>query len=198
MTDSMDQVSELLPFWVNGSLGGAEKARVEKALETSATLRAEAAELDALRQRMRAMPMAEGPGDLGLARLMRAIDAERPHRAMPAANTGLRRLAASVAVAALLSSLLTYGVLRGTGPDQPVYEQASGDAPTAALTITFRPDATEAAISALLREKGLVIVDGPSAIGLYRIGLPVDMSADDAARYLAEAASVVATVELME
>jgi hypothetical protein len=194
----MSDVRELLPFWVNGSLEGAERAEVEKALAGSAGLRAEVAELQALRQNMRADAVSGGPGDLGLARLMRAIDAETAPRAVSGGRSDMGRLAASVAVAAVMSSLLTYGVMQSGQTDAPVYEQASGEDPGAALIVTFQPESTEAAISALLREKGLVIVDGPSAIGLYRIGLPVDMTGDDAARYLTAATSIIATVELTE
>ena len=37
------------------------------------------------------------------------------------------------------------------------------------LQVTFRPDATEASIRALLLDVAAVLVDGPSAIGVYRI-----------------------------
>ncbi len=198
MSDRLNDISEVLPFWVNGSLDEAERVQVEQALAGSADLRAEAEELRALRQDMRSVPMAAGPGDLGLARLMRAIDAET---AAPKTNDSrytLQRMAASVAVAAVLSSFATYGVMNSGENELAVYEQASGEDPATTLTVTFKPEATEAAISNLLREKGLVIVDGPSAIGLYRVGLPLDMTSDDAARYLADASLIIAHVELTE
>lgn len=198
MSDRLNDISEVLPFWVNGSLDAAESARVEQALAGSAELRAEAEELRALRQDMRSVPMAAGPGDLGLARLMRAIDAETVAPKTYDTRYNLQRMAASVAVAAVLSSLATYGVMRGGENAPALYEQASGEDLEATLTVSFKPEATEAAISALLREKGLVIVDGPSAIGLYRIALPLDITSDDATRYLADATSIIGHVELTE
>lgn len=191
MSEMDAELSELLPFWVNGTLSGPEQARVAAALERSAPLRDEAAALAALRARMKTVPLAQGPGALGLARLMRAIEAEAPAAAVRR-WPGMGVLAASVALAAVLSGAVTFAVMRGD--EAVVYEQASGDDP-AALVVTFRPDATEAAISALLREKGLVIVDGPSALGLYRLALPYDLGAEAAAEYLAAAEAVIATVE---
>ena len=104
-------------------------------------------------------------------------------------------LAPTAAVAAVLSSLLTVAL---QGNDGPVYEQASGDSGEIVLTVSFQPEATEGAISALLREKGLVIVDGPSALGLYRLAVPFDTPLDEAAAYLGEATEIIAMVESTE
>lgn len=186
-------MAELLPFWVNGTLSGSERAAVAKALDASPALRAEAKVLAAMRARMQAEPLADGPGALGLARLMRTIEAESPVAVKR--WQGMGSLVASVALAAVLSGAVTFAVMRGD--EAVVYEQASGDAP-GVLTVTFRADATEAAISALLREKGLVIVDGPSALGLYQIALPYDLGPEAAAEYLAAAEAVIATVESAE
>lgn len=188
------ELSELLPFWVNGTLTGPEQERVAEALQGSAALRAEVDALVALRRRMQETPVPSSPGSLGLARLMRAIEAETPRRQSRWQGTGL--VAASVAMAAVLSSALTFVVMRGGG--DVVYEQASGDDPGAALTVAFRPEASEGAIAALLREKGLVIVDGPSALGLYRIALPYDADPEEAVAYLVAASEVIATVEPAE
>ena len=40
---------------------------------------------------------------------------------------------------------------------------------TAELQVVFTPDATEAEIRTLLFEAGATIVDGPSALGVYRL-----------------------------
>ena len=193
MSAVQDDVMELLPFWVNGTLLPAERDEVAAALASSAELRAEVSRLEQLRARMQAVPQPQSPGELGLARLMRAIDAPSPAQAP---RPEYLRIAASVVAAAAVSSALTYAVMReeaAVGADV-IYEQASGDS-SVALVVTFRPESTEAAISALLREKGLVIIDGPSAIGLYRLALPYDLNAEDARKYLLDASDVVASVE---
>ena len=103
------------------------------------------------------------PGAFGLARLQRAIAAE----AAPA-----RRYWRPAAAAALAATVATLGLfVLKSGPDagQDRYTQASGEVSKRLLTVTFRPDATESAISDLLLTNNLVIVDGPSALGLYRV-----------------------------
>lgn len=197
MSATQEDIRELLPFWVNGTLTDAERAEVARAIEGAPELREELTALEALRSEMKAAPMPNAPGELGLARLLRAIEAETA-RPAPARWPGMGRLAASVAVAAVLASAATYSVIRNGDAGDEVYVQASGEDAAALLTVTFQPTATEAAISALLKDKGLVIVDGPSAVGLYRIGLPYDMTTEDAASYLAAATEVIATVEKVE
>lgn len=202
MSDTETDIRELLPFWVNGTLEGDDLARVKAAVAASGDLRAEAEALRALRARIKARPQDQSPGEMGLARLMRAIDRDSATNGA-AAGLGQRGdlravsglLAASAAIAAVLASALTLALTR---PAEPVYEQASANDPGAVLTVTFHPEATEAAISALLLEKGLVIVDGPSALGLYRLALPYDTSPDEAAVYLAAATAVISTVEMSE
>jgi hypothetical protein len=49
----------------------------------------------------------------------------------------------------------------------PAPPPAAIAAPGGVLSVAFAPDATEAAIRALLLEQGLEIVAGPSALGLY-------------------------------
>lgn len=196
MSTTETDIRHLLPFWVNGTLTGKDHDRVALALQNSEVLRAEVAALAALRNRMQKAPMRASPGALGLARLMREIDAEPSRKAFNWRGAGL--IAASVAAAAVFSSALTVAVMdRGTGGD-PVYEQASGDDPGAALTVSFRPEVSEGVISALLRKRGLTIIDGPSAIGLYRIALPFDADLAEVARYLEAASEVIATVEEAE
>lgn len=190
-------IRDLLPFWVNGTLTGEDHDRVALALQNSDALRAEVIALAALRNRMQKAPMLASPGALGLARLMREIDAEPLRKAFSWRGAGL--IAATAAVVAVFSSALTFATMdRETGGDDLVYEQASGDDLSATLTVSFRPEASEAAISKLLRKKGLVIIDGPSALGLYRIALPFDTAPAEVARYLEAASEVIATVERAE
>ena len=66
-----------------------------------------------------------------------------------------------------------------------------------ALVVAFAPGATEADLRALLLDLDLVIVDGLSALGLYRL-VPASGSAEDlaaAAAALAAAADLVDSVE---
>ena len=50
----------------------------------------------------------------------------------------------------------------------PSIDQASGDTQKR-LTVAFQPDATQAEVSNLLIDLELEIVEGPTAIGLYKL-----------------------------
>lgn len=174
-----DEAERLLVFLANDTLEGEERAAVQAAVEADPGL---ARELDALRNiraEMQAETPASLPGEFGLARLMRDIDKE-PHAAVPqpAPRGRVWRYAAVAAVA--LFAVQSAFIL--TMPDA-VIDLAGGGVDRAegpALTVAFRPEAREAEIRALLLEAGLVIVDGPSALGLYTIAAPEAVAAEAA------------------
>ena len=198
MSYSRDDIEALLPFHANGTLEGADRAAVEAALETDAELRADLAALQAIRQTMQTEEVAS-PGDFGLARLMRDVEAETPVTAPPAAAndnvvpvTRLRLWQTAAAV--ILAVGLGVNLLPGPGDapetgrsiatdEAPTTEEgfslASGDAPD--FTIAFAPDAREAEIRALLLQAGVEITQGPSALGLYGLSL-LDSGSDETAR----------------
>ena len=198
MSYSRDDIEALLPFYANGTLEGADRAAVEAALETDAELRADLAALQAIRQTMQTEEVAS-PGDFGLARLMRDVEAETPVTAPPAAAndnvvpvTRLRLWQTAAAV--ILAVGLGVNLLPGPGDapetgrsiatdEAPTTEEgfslASGGAPD--FTIAFAPDAREAEIRALLLQAGVEITQGPSALGLYGLSL-LDSVSDETAR----------------
>ena len=79
-----EHIHELLAFRANGTLEGEDLATVEAALDADADLRAELAALTAIRSTMQAEEV-QSPGDFGLARLMRDVEAERSAAPAPAA-----------------------------------------------------------------------------------------------------------------
>jgi len=206
MTDQ--QIHELLPFRANGTLDGEELAAVEAALAEDADLRGELAVLQAVRDTMQA-ERAESPGDFGLARLMRDVEAEGGTDAPATANDNVVPLSRlriwQVAAAVVLAVGIGFSLPQvGPGPD-PVavrdtdreagegYSLASGGE-TADFTIAFSPDATEREIRAVLLDAGVEIVGGPSAIGLYELGL-LDFATVDGASEILSSADIVEDVE---
>ena len=202
------QIHELLAFRANGTLEGEDLATVEAALEADADLRAELAALTAIRATMQAEEV-QSPGDFGLARLMRGVEAERV-AAPVAANDNvvpLMRLRIwQVAAAVVLAVGVGFNLPQfGPSPEpaqlseaEPAaaegFSLASGGASAAAFTVVFRPDATELDIRLLLLDAGLEIVSGPSALGLYGVGL-VESGTSDAARAALLASDIVEDVQ---
>jgi anti-sigma factor RsiW len=162
-----EDIEALLPFYANGTLSEAERAEVEAVLADDPTLEIELSALRAMREHLQSEEP-RSPGEFGLARLMRDVDREgragpeTPTRRVPA---WFWQAAAALALVALLAqSLFMYD------SGAPGY-QLAGDA-DGAVVVAFDPDATEAAIRALLNELGLEIVGGPSALGLYQVADP--------------------------
>lgn len=198
MSDERTRLEELLPFAVNGTLDEAERAELEAALEGDAELAAEMRFLEGVRDRVRAREVPNSPGEFGLARLKRAIAEEAPSAAPAAANDNVVPLTrrtgfwkAAAVAACTLFAIQTAVVI--TAPEDVVRLAGGGPAepkkgPT--LTVAFLPTATEADIRALLLEAGVEIVEGPSALGLYRVA-PLDADALDAAEAALSGAGAV-------
>lgn len=197
------ELNELLPFRANGTLEGAELAAVDAALAEDAGLRADLAALTAIRATMQAEEAAS-PGDFGLARLMRDVDAETRVAAPVAANDNVVPLSRlriwQVAAAVVLAVGLGFNLPQfgaGTAPTDSAepagFTLASGGS-AADFTVVFAPDATEAEMRALLLETGLEIVSGPSALGIYGLGL-IDAETSDAAFAALTASAIVEDIQ---
>lgn len=190
------EIRELLPFFANGSLGADERARVEAAIADDPQIAAEARTIEQLRQVAHRMPAPQSPGEFGLARLHRTLDREQG-RTAPAARRAFRieAVAAIAAVTALFVATATV-LFQNRTLD---YYQASGTAPgydaARVLTVSFDPAAPLSAVNALLAEAGLTIVDGPSAIGLYRVAAVEDGSLDEIVALL-EASGAITSVSI--
>lgn len=184
---SRDEIEALLVFLANDTLEGEERAAVEAAVAADPQLAGELEALKAMRAEMQAEDVTS-PGEMGLARLMRDIEAEAtasagpPAANLPTAPSRLWKIAAVVLFGLVIAQTAYFGYDRGAD-----FELASGEeAPVGAeytLRVAFAGDATEADIRALLLDLNLVIVDGPSAIGLYTVA-----ALDEAAREAAETA----------
>lgn len=198
-------IHELLPFRANGTLEGADLAAVDAALAEDAELRADLAALTAIRDTMQAEEVAS-PGDFGLARLMRDVDAETRVSAPVAANDNVVPLSRlriwQVAAAVVLAVGIGFN-LPQVGPGSAPMERAESEpagftlasgGTEADFTVAFAPDATEADMRALLLAAGLEIVSGPSALGIYGLGL-IDANTSDAAFAALSASGIVEDVQ---
>lgn len=196
------EIESLLPFLANETLEGEDRRSVEEAVAADAALQAELDALKAIRTTMQAEEEFS-PGEMGLARLMREVEAEPVKIATPTpANKPW--IWQSVA-AVLLVALVGQTAFQMGGSDDVArggFELASGDAEAvgpavAQFRVGFAPDTTEAAMRALLIEGGLVIAGGPNAQGLYDLAVS-DAEAFDAARTLLIASDLVETLEDIE
>ncbi|TPE51007.1 hypothetical protein [Amaricoccus solimangrovi] len=204
MTELPDRPDDaMLMDYVRGVLGAGDTAAVERAARASAEVRADIALMRGL-VNARATADESTPGELGWARLSRALDAEagaEPH-AGARARTGAApprrwREPLRIAAAALLAvGLWQFGVVPflGNRGDEGLYRPAT-KAEAGTVTVAFVPEATEARIRALLGEIGAVVTGGPSALGLWTLGFPDLESRDAGLRRLLAEPSIVESAQ---
>ena len=189
MTDRIDRErrgAELLPFYVNGTLSAEERAEVEALLAEDDDLRRQHDLLKHIRAVMKAEEVSYSPGELGLARLMGAT--------MPARNR-LLPVAAAVAVIGFALAAVLY---QSSADRTPVYEQAGAAVSERLILVAFRPTASQGEVSEFLLANDVTIVDGPSAIGLYRVLVPETQSKDDILARFRAASSLVESADIAE
>jgi anti-sigma-K factor RskA len=173
-----EALEQLLPWYVNDTLGDDERRQVEAYLERNRDARDEVELLRELRRQVKEEKIENSPGELGLQRLRREIKQADREQAGSDRMTGRTVTVASfwrpLAVAACLAVVIQAGVMIGLsgGPGSEV-EIAHGTAGLTApvLQVTFAPEATEQEIREVLQAAGASIADGPTALGIYNLRL---------------------------
>ena len=112
------------------------------------------------------------PGELGWRRLEKAIGQDEAGRSPPSRRqmTVWRIAAAFLGIAVLGQA--GYIAVTSTAVDRVAYRTASEAVAEHVLGIGFAPGATAAEIAALLQDANARVIDGPSALGLYRVAFP--------------------------
>ena len=197
MNDKQTHPLEQLPFLVNGTLAPDERGPVEVHLEQCASCRAELEFLRALQKGVRETEAQAQPGELAWQRLRRALEQESTGTDA-AATGGVAGAPAwmKYALAASLVLVLAQGLVLWRHSDAPVYRPAGTQYQGAVIQLRFRDQATEAQIRALLQSVGGRIIDGPGAVGIYRVAL--DLDATDAAALRARIEQLRARTDLVE
>jgi hypothetical protein len=194
MTDDIEtdprraEIEALLPFYANGRISAADKARVETALATDPEL---AMRLEIIREDMAETILLNeslgAPSPRALDRLMAGIEAEpRQVPLLARARGGLlswlgqwlsaqppRRLAyasaAALALIALQGVALTGLALRSGGGG---FETASAPGVQSSeryVLLSFAPEAKAVDIAAFFKRYDASVVDGPRANGFFKV-----------------------------
>lgn len=155
---------ELLPWYANGTLSPEKRQEVAAHLRGCDRCRGELAFLTGLRERVKASVDASVPDEIGLKRLLRET-----RRAPIGPGVAWLRpaLAAAVAVIVVQAGLVAWLWTR-----EPLIEPLGGPRHEGVvLQVRFDPAAPEARIRALLQENDATVIDGPGALGIYRLRL---------------------------
>lgn len=185
-----DEIETLLPFYLNGTLEGAELATVEDWLATdpAAPAALEAAEAE-FSGALAANEAIRPPAD-ALSRFAKLLEAEAGPVREPRAQSLLSRAwqgfmglpvgVAWAAAAALLAFVVVQGAIErpGTGNDVEVAGTGEETAKQPFVLVTFKPDAKMSDIAAFLGDNGASIIGGPTASGVFRVAIAADKAAD--------------------
>ncbi|HSV77766.1 MAG TPA: hypothetical protein VLK85_00995 [Ramlibacter sp.] len=173
-----ERFEELLPWYVNGSLGSEDRAFVEAYLEQNPAARSELDWYRSLQQRVQENAPAV-PATIGLARAMRLIQGDRPTFAERISaffgNLGLRP---SYAMATLAIVAVQGGVILNLlgeareDADQIRALHAVRVTEGPMLKISFAPDAKETDIRMLMVQVHGELAGGPGQLGDYYVRVP--------------------------
>jgi len=183
-----DELEAMLPFYLNGTLDGADLASVEAWLASDPRAIAALEEAEAEFSATAASNEAIRPPVDALSRFSRALDAEAGPARAASGSSSLARLwdrfmalpagvawaAAAVAVALVLVQALVEPGGRG-GPVE-IAGTEQGDLPFA--LVVFKPQATLADVSAFLADQGATVVSGPAPGGIFKIAIPATTGED--------------------
>lgn len=185
-----DEMEMLLPFYLNGSLEGTELEAIEEWLASDPAAMAALGEAEAEFSGTAAANEAIRPPADALSRFAKALDAEAGPPRGPAASSWLAQawsrlmaLPAGIAWAAaavLLALVVTQSFVQ-TGNRDGDFEIAGSDDDLAKMPfalVKFKPDAKLSDIVAFLDQNQLTIAGGPTADGVFRLGVPAKTAAD--------------------
>lgn len=195
-----DRFEELLPWYVNGSLGAEDRAFVEAYLEQHPEVRGELDWYRSLQRRVQENAPAV-PATLGLAKAMRLIQGDRPTFSERVSaffgNLGMRP---AYAIAGLAIVAVQGGVILQLLGD--VHDNADeiralnakrvDEGPM--LKISFAPDARETDIRMLVIQLRGELAGGPGQLGDYYLRVPAGTEAEALKR--AQAAPIVQAAAL--
>jgi hypothetical protein len=195
-----ERFEELLPWYVNGTLKGEDRAFVETYLEQHPEARSELDWYRSLQQRVQENAPAV-PATIGLAKAMRLIQGDRPSLAERFSaffgNFGMRP---AFAMAALAVVVVQGGVIMN------MLHEARDDANEIRalravrveegpmLKVSFAPDAKESDIRMLVVQVGGELAGGPGQLGDYYLRVPAGTEA--AALSRVQAAPIVQAASL--
>jgi len=183
-----DELEAMLPFYLNGTLVGADLAAVEEWLGADPQALAALEEAEAEFSATAASNEAIRPPADALSRFSRTLEAEAGPARAASGSSSLARLwdrfmavpsgvawaTAAVAVALVLVQALVEPGGRG-GPVE-IAGTEQGDLPF--VLVTFKPQATLADVSAFLDDQGATIVSGPAPGGIFKIAIVATTGAE--------------------
>lgn len=171
-------VTDLLPWYANGTLDGTERARVEDHVRQCVACRHELVLQQRLAETIRDDTVPTGMAK-GLARLNAQIDLDSTS-IVPAPRSSAWWQRPALLVPLIAAQFVAIAVLVWMQEPEPAATFRTLASPSTteysrdAVVVIFDPATTQQRVQALLRELDARIVDGPNTRGAYTLELPND------------------------
>jgi len=169
MKIDIDHHDELLPWYVNDTLTDEERREVEEHLKGCDRCRKEVVYLKTLRSQVKETGKVELYGELGLKRLLRDVKKEgKPLRRRFSFPWWQPALAIAATLVIVVQGIILYNLSQ---QHEPITTLSAPVEEGLFLQVRFAPDATEEQIREVLQSVEGSIIDGPGALGIYRVSL---------------------------
>lgn len=190
--DRHQHVTELMPWYVNGSLSETETVVVEQHVHGCLTCYARLQHERKLRSLVYGAERPRASPEHGFERLMENVEGRRRARqgARVSAGSarGLRMAALGAAAAFIVLIAAGLVLVRGTAPEAGPFRgltSADVEAGRPRIDVVFAAGVSEGEMRTLLREIDGTIVAGPSRVGRYTIELEAGLEPAELAALLA-------------
>jgi Putative zinc-finger len=181
MQDAHREIAELIPWYVNGTVGLLERQKVDAHVLTCSACRNDLMLERRLYEGMAAEPGVEYMPTASLKRLLAVLDErgaapeqEKPDRPAAGSMPWRGMAAAGIAVAAVIAAFLAadrWPAPGDRGPP-PIYRTVTSPrphAPDEVIRAVFSPSLTLVDLQAILDDSQLKIISGPTEAGVYSL-----------------------------
>lgn len=208
MMRSETELRQLLPWYVNGTLDAATQRDIDSLINRSPLMRSEVTWLQHLRDQIQNLPdeAKQRSSSAGLDTLLARVRAEQSGKVTPLpvrnrlnvwlASPRKFSVSAGLAAAVVLTQAAMIGALLSRPPAESLTPLSVPSAASTLLQMTFKPQATEIQIRALLTSVQGDLVAGPGALGVYIVRVPDGQSAAALAKLRQDRSAIESVVLL--
>lgn len=200
MTNFEDETSLMIPAYLRGDLSDAESLELENLAAKNPAIAADIEFQKNLKAALKPDEAAFEPGDLGWAKLSKAMEQESgDHVQTVQQKPQFWRYAAAILAVAAIGQAGVLGSIAFKGDDNAQYQTVS-ERPVQSFRakLGFNPNVTESALREALLSHEASIVAGPSSLGLYEIQFSSESSCVLAMKALGERKDIVDTLSNCE
>jgi len=195
MTNFEDNISLMIPAYLRGELSDVDREEIEALAADNPAIAADIEFQRNLKSALKPENNAFEPGDLGWAKLSKAM-ADEDIQAKPVGNKPqyFKYAAAILAVVAIGQAGLLGSQAAKKDKNSQYQTVAEAPADHHHVKVGFYPQVTEAQLTQTLQSVNAAIVAGPSALGLYKIEFKSKADCENAYKAFEMTQNVVDTV----